>query len=118
MASTHTSGTLYASATLTAATTANSSAFDNTVKYGGIITAKITTGGTADDPPAYAEMQFSPDNSTWYFWTSQAAGVSGSTAYPLAFIVPPEVAYARLVFHGSATNNVTVEAQYQALATI
>ena len=119
MASTHTTGTLQAAATsLTTGSTQTSSSYDNTLKYGAIITAKVTTVTAGASPGTSVTLNVSPDNTNWYFCSQQTSGFAASTVYPFFFQVPPECNYAQVVWTNTSGQTVTVEAQYQALATI
>lgn len=118
MASTHISGLLQASASNAVGSTTTSGTLDNSVSYGAIITAKATNGGSAPTTPVTATLNVSPDGTTWYFWSSQTAGLSASAIYPFSFPVPPECIKAQIVFSGNTGQAVTIEAQFQALAGI
>lgn len=113
----HGSGVLQTSVTNAASGTTTSGTYDNTSSLGAIINAKVTNGATGPTLACTVTINTSPDGTNWYFYASQTAGTAASTAYPMAFLVPPEAIRAQVVFSGNTAQAVTVEAQYQSLTS-
>lgn len=104
------SATLQASASNGAGATTTSATVNLSTSYSAIVLAKVTNGATAPTLPCAATVNISPDGSTWRQYAQQTAGLSASTAYPMAFDLPISVMFAQVVFSGNTAQAVTVEA--------
>lgn len=119
MASTKTSKTLKASASLAASTSVDAAEWNMSTSYGGIAAVKLSLPGSV---PTTAP--------TVTFYVGEATGIKrkfltlyGSTTsgdYPIDLIceLPPSVMFSNITILNGATNSITVEAYGQELTTI
>jgi hypothetical protein len=118
VAATKTLRTIQASATNTAGSTTTGTAVDLTTRYGGVITALITNGGTGPTIGCDHVVEVSGDNSAWKEYSRQTAGVTASGVYPFVVEIPPGVMYVRSKFQNNTGQSVSVEAYLEELTTI
>ena len=111
MPSTKSVSTIQASASNAAGATTTSSTLDGHTAYAMGITAQITNGGTGPTVGCNATVNVSGDNVNFFFFAQVTAGTTASTTYSWAFDIPPEFAYAQVVFNGNTVQAVTVVAQ-------
>lgn len=116
---TKTGATIQSSTSNSAGGTTTSSARDVSATFGGVLTARITNGGTGPTLPCECRVQGSHDSgTTWLELGRAAGGVANSTAYDLPFEVPAGVMRIRTSFTGNTGQAVTVEAYFQELTSI
>lgn len=119
MASTHTLRTIIAAATSNSAGgTTTGTAIDITTKYGGLITAKITNGGTGPAVAASVNVYTSGDNTNFKLFATVTHNVTNSAVGEWAFEIPMGVMYVRADVTGNTVQAVTCEAFLQELTTI
>jgi hypothetical protein len=105
---------LQASATNTAGSTTTGTAFDLTTKVGPHhITATIVNGGTGPTVACDFVVEVSADNSTFYEYSRQTAGVTASTTYTFNVPLSGAIMYVRSKFVGNTAQSVTVLATMQ-----
>jgi hypothetical protein len=102
--------TIRASASVGAATTVTDTSVNLTAGYGGMLTWKITNGGSAPTTVPTIEIQVSHDNSNWYRHTLVGGDITASSVNSRAFPISGGVMYIRTVCIGGATNASTMEA--------
>lgn len=112
-----TARTVVASATLTATST-TTGAWNLTTAFGGVLTMRITNGGTGPTIPCTATVNVSTDNSTWRKFAAFTAGVTNSAVYDFAIEVPAGTMYAQTSFNGNTAQSVTIEATGHELTSI
>ncbi len=89
---TKTGATIQSSTSNSAGGTTTSSARDVSTTFGGILTARITNGGTGPATPCECRVQVSHDSgTTWLELARAGAGITSSTAYDLPFEIPAGV---------------------------
>ena len=119
MAATKNLRTIIAAATSnTAGSTTTGTAIDLTTKYGGLLTAKITNGGTGPTIAASVNVYTSGDNSNFKLLTTVTATTVVSAVHEWAFDIPPGVMYVRADVTGNTGQAVTCEAFFQELSAI
>lgn len=120
MAATKTLRTIIAAATSnSAAGTTTGTTVDLTTKYGGVLTGKITNGGTGPTVAANFTVQVSGDNSTWKTYQVFTATNTASAVFEIPPIdIPPGVMYIRVVVDANTAQAVTCEAFLHELTTI
>lgn len=118
MAATKTSKTLYASASLAAATSVNATEWSMTTCYGGLAAVKLTNGATA--PTTAPTVTFYVGESTGTkrtFFTATGDTVNNSVKH-FVVEIPPSAMFCNITILNGATNAITVEAYGQELTTI
>ena len=101
-----------------AAGTTTGTAVDLTTRYGGLLTAKITNGGTGPTAGATVKVYTSGDNTSFKLFNQVTADVTASTSYEWAFDIPPGVMYVRADVSGNTGQAVTCEAFLQELTSL
>jgi hypothetical protein len=115
---TKTARTLQASATNTAGSTTTGTALDLTTKFGGLATLVVTNGGTGPTVACDAILETSRDNTNWYEFSRQTAGVTASTTYTFNVEIPIGIMYLRSKFTSNTAQSVTVEGYFQEVTSI
>ncbi len=121
MASTHTLRTIIAAATSNSAGgSTTGTALDLTTKYGGLLTAKVTNGGTGPTAAATIYVYTSGDNfaTSGKLFTSFKASLTNSAVSEFCAEIPPGVMYLRVDVSDNTVQAVTCEAFLQELTTI
>lgn len=118
MAVTKTARTIQTSATNTAGSATTSSALDLRTTLGGIITAKITNGGTGPTIGCTCYVEVSNDNSAWKAYTSARAGTTNNLVTEFVFRVDESIMYVRTRFADNTGQSVTVEAFMHELSSL
>ncbi len=118
MAVTKTAQTLQSSASNSAGGTTTGTGLDLTTKLGGLLTGKITNGGTGPTVTCSLRIDVSVDNSAWKTFRTLAAALGNSVVTEFAVDIPPSVMYVRTVFTGNTAQAVTVEAFLHELTTV
>lgn len=119
MASTKTARTIIAAATSNAAAgTTTGTALDLTTRYGGLLTIKLTNGGTGPGVPASAKIYTSHDNVNFKLWQTLTGDTTASSVNEWAVDIPLGVMYLRVDVTGNTGQAVTCEAFVQELTTI
>ena len=119
MASSHTLKTYITAATSNAGSATTTGTFQtHTTAYGGLITTKVTNGGTGPTVGATVNVYTSGDGTNFKLLASALAGVTSSIAYEFAFILPAGAMYSRVDVTGNTVQAVTCEAFVQELTTI
>lgn len=118
MASTHTAKTLYASASLAAATAVNATEWNLSTAYGGLAAVKLTNG--ASGPTTAPVVTFYVGESTGTkrkFYTASGDTVN-SSVNDIVCELPMGTMFCNITITNGATNAITVEAYGQELTTI
>lgn len=119
MASTHTLRTIITAATSNAAgATTTGTVWDNTTKYGGLVTIKLTNGGTGPTVAANAYVYTSADNSAFKLYTKLIGDVTASSVNEWSIEVPAGAMYIRVDVKDNTVQAVTCEAFAQELTTV
>src|SRR4051812_7964848 len=105
---TKTARTLQSSTSNSAAGTTTGTTWDARTALGGVITTKVTNGGTGPTVACTVTVNIATDGSAWKLFQAATAGVTASTAYEFAFEIPAGVMYAQVVFSGNTAQAVTV----------
>jgi hypothetical protein len=113
-----TARTLQASATNGAGSTTTGTTWTLTTAFGGILTAKITNGGTGPTVGCDFVVNVSVDGTNWKEFSRQTAPTTNSAVTPFAVEIPPGVMYTQPVFTGNTVQAVTVEAFGHELTSI
>ncbi len=101
-----------------AGSTATGTAFDVTTAFGGLITIKITNGGTGPTVPATAYVYVSGDNSNFKLLTSFTHSSTNSAVGEFSCELPAAAMYVRVDVTGNTAQAVTCEAFMQELTDI
>ena len=118
MAATKNLRTIIAAATSnTAGSTTTGTAIDLTTKYGGLLTIKITNGGTGPTVAASAKVYTSGDNSNFKLFAQVTGDVTSSSVNEWSMEIPLGVMYVRVDVTGNTAQSVTCEAFLQELTT-
>lgn len=118
MASTKTAKTLYASASLAAATAVNATEWNMSTAYGGLAAVKLTNGGSAPTTAPIVEFYVGESTGTKrLFYTGAGDTVSSSVTHVVCEI-PTSAMFCNITVTNGATNAITVEAYGQELTTI
>ena len=119
MAATKNLRTIIAAATSnTAASTTTGTAVDLTTKYGGVLTVKITNGGTGPTVPASGYVYTSGDNTNFKLMTQLAAPSTSGVTTEWLVDIHPGVMYLRVDVKDNTAQAVTCEAFLQELSSI
>lgn len=119
MASTKTLKTYITAATSNiAGGTTTGTVANHSTAYGGLITAKVTNGGTGPTVGATINVYTSGDNVNFKLFASVLAGTTASTSYEYAFVLPASAMFSRVDVTGNTVQAVTCEAFCQELTTI
>lgn len=102
----------------TAGSTTTGTAVDLTTAYGGVVTIKITNGGTGPTIGASAKVYVSGDNTNYKLFTQVTGDNVNSSVTEFAVEIPPPVMYVRVDITGNTAQAVTCEAFLQELTTI
>jgi hypothetical protein len=118
MASTKTLKTYIAAGSSNAASgTTTGTAQNHTTAYGGVITVKVTPGGTLTTA-ATVNVYTSGDNTNFKLFAQVISGLTNGTVYEWAFTLPVGAMYSRVDITGNVGAAVTCEAFCQELTTI
>ena len=111
--------TIIAAATSNGAgSTTTGTAIDLTTRYGGLLTVKITNGGTGPTVAAQANIYTSGDNTNFKLMQTLVAPTTNSAVTEWAVDIPAGVMYLRVDVTGNTAQAVTCEAFLQELTTI
>lgn len=110
--------TLQASASNSAGGTTTGSGLDLTEALGGLLTAKITNGGTGPTVACSLFIEVSGNGSDWKLFRQYEAQLGNSAITQFAVDVPDTVMHIRTRFTGNTGQAVTVEAFLQELTSI
>src|SRR5690242_9378085 len=102
----------------TAGSTTTGTAVDLTTRYGGLLTAKITNGGTGPTVAAQVNVYTSGDNSNFKLLASLVGDSVASSVNEWAVDIPAAAMYVRADVTGNTAQAVTCEAFLQELTTI
>lgn len=103
---------LFTTQSLAAAGTQTSSVRTLTSVKQAVFTGRIVNGATGPTIPAYARLEISGDNSTFYEWLRAYGTTVASDDISFSFpALPTAAGYARIVFTGNTAQAVTVHAQ-------
>jgi len=118
MASTKTSKTLYASASLAASTAVNTTEWTMTTCYGGLAAVKLTNGATAPTTAPVVKFYVGEASGTKRLLYQAAGDTTNSSVSDIICEIPPSAMYCNITITNGATNAITVEAYGQELTTI
>lgn len=119
MAATKTSRTLRASASLSAAATANCTELDLSTKYGAVINVLLTNGGSAPTTAPVVKIYTgeATGKKTVLFYTASGDTVNSSVT-PVVCRIPAPAMFVNIDIINGATNAITAEAYAQELTTV
>lgn len=118
MAASKTSRTIQASATNSAGGSTNGTELDLSTKYGAIICAKITNGGTGPTIGCDFVVYVGESTGTKREFSRQTAPTTNSAVTEFVVEVPPSVMFVNVTFIGNTAQDVTVECYAQELTGI
>ncbi len=118
MAATKTSKTLYASASLAAATSVNATEWNMTTAYGGIAAVKLTNGASAPTTVPVVKFYVGESTGTKRLLYTASGDTTNSSVNDLVCEIPASAMYVNITVTNGATNAITVEAYGQELTTI
>ncbi len=118
MAATKTSKTLYASASLAAATSVDATEWNMTTCYGGIAAVKLTNGASAPTTAPVVKFYVGESTGTKRQLYAASGDTTNSSVNHLICEIPPSAMYVNITVTNGATNAITVEAYGQELTTI
>ncbi len=118
MAATKTSKTLYASASLAAATSVNATEWNMTTAYGGIAAVKLTNGASAPTTAPVVKFYVGESTGTKRLLYTASGDTTNSSVNDLVCEIPASAMYVNITMTNGATNAITVEAYGQELTTI
>jgi hypothetical protein len=101
---------IQASAPITPGTPVTATGVDLTAVYGGVLTWKITNGGSAPTTIPNIVIQISHDNTNWYQFSPTFGGdLVASSVNSRSLPIPVGVMYIRSICTAGATNGSTME---------
>ena len=118
MAATKTSKTLYASASLAAATSVDATEWNMTTCYGGIAAVKLTNGASAPTTVPVVKFYVGESTGTKRLLYTASGDTTNSSVNDLVCEIPASAMYVNITVTNGATNAITVEAYGQELTTI
>ena len=118
MAATKTSKTLYASASLAAATSVDATEWNMTTCYGGIAAVKLTNGASAPTTASVVKFYVGESTGTKRLLYTASGDTTNSSVNDLVCEIPASAMYVNITMTNGATNAITVEAYGQELTTI
>ena len=118
MAATKTSKTLYASASLAAATSVNATEWNMTTAYGGIAAVKLTNGASAPTTAPVVKFYVGESTGTKRLLYTASGDTTNSSVNDLVCEIPASAMYVNITVTNGATNAITVEAYGQELTGI
>lgn len=118
MAATKTSKTLYASASLAAATSVNAIEWNMSTCYGGLAAVKLTNGGSAPTTAPTVKFYVGESSGTKRLLYQASGDTTNSSVTDLVCEIPPGAMYCNITVTNGATNAITVEAYGQELTGI
>lgn len=124
---TKTNRTVFASASVAAATPSRG-AIDLRTTFGGLMTVKMTNGGTGPTVPLSAILMVAHDTGTlnatgaagavWKTIDKRTHVATASAVGEFVFEIPPSVMQAQIEFSGNTAQAVTAEALFSELTSI
>lgn len=118
MAATKTAITLYASASLAAATSVNATEWSMATCYGGIAAVKLTNGATAPTTAPIVKFYVGESTGTKRLYYTASGDTVNSSVNDVVCELPAGVMFNNITITNGATNAITVEAYGQELSTI
>ena len=107
-----------ASTSNTSGSTTTGTAINLTTALGGLLTAKITNGGTGPTVACDLVIEVSGDNTNWKTFARFRHTTANNDVGEWAVNIPVGTMYVRAVFTGNTVQAVTVEAFLQELTSI
>ncbi len=118
MAASKTSRTILASASNSASGSTNGTELDLTTKYGGLLFAKITNGGTGPTVGCDFVVYLGEATTVKREFSRQTASTTNSAVTEFCVEVPPGAMFLNATFTGNTGQAVTVESYFQELTSI
>jgi len=118
MAATKTSRTLYASASLAAATAVNATELNLSTAYGALVAVKLTNGATAPTTVPVVKFFVGESTGTKRLFYTASGDIVNSSVNDIVCEIPPGAMFVNITITNGATNAITVEAYGQELTTI
>lgn len=118
MAATKTSKTLYASASLAAATSVNATEWNMTTCYGGLACVKLTNGGAAPTTAPVVKFYVGEASGTKRLLYTASGDTVNSSVNDFVCEIPAGAMYCNITVTNGATYAITVEAYGQELTTV
>jgi hypothetical protein len=118
MAATKTSKTLYASASLAAATAVNATEWNMSTAYGGIAAVKLTNGASAPTTAPVVKFYVGEATGTKRLLYTASGDTTNSSVNDLVCEIPASAMFVNITVTNGATNAITVEAYGQELTGI
>lgn len=118
MAATKTAKTLYASASLAAATSVSATEWDMSTCYGGLAAVKLTNGATAPTTAPVVKFYVGESTGTKRLYYTASGDIVNASVTDLVCEVPPGAMFMNITVTNGATNAITVEAYGQEMTTV
>lgn len=118
MAATKTKRTLFASASVAAATPTNGTELDLSTRYGGVLTVKLTNGGTGPTIAINAYVYIGGATGEKKLFTKLPGDSVNSSVNEFAVEIPLGVMFLNITFQDNTAQAVTCEAFCQEATTI
>ena len=118
MAATKTSRTLYASASLAAATAVNATELSLSTAYGALVAVKLTNGGTAPTTVPTVKFYVGESTGTKRLFYQASGDIVNSSVNDIVCEIPLAAMFLNVTITWGATTGGTVEAYAQELTTI
>lgn len=118
MAATKTSRTLYASASLAAATAVSVTEWNLSTAYGGLAAVKLTNGASAPTTAPVVKFYVGEATTVKRLYYTASGDIVNSSVTDLVCEIPPGAMFVNITVTNGATNAITVEAYGQELTTI
>lgn len=118
MASTHTSRTLRASASLAAGTAALCTEWNNSTTYGGIAAVRLTNGASAPTTAPLVQFYVGEATGVKRLYYTASGDTVNSSVIDIECEIPPTAMFVNVTITNGATNAITADAFAQELTTI
>lgn len=118
MTATKTSKTLYASASLAAATSVNATEWNMSTCYGGLAGVKLTNGSSAPTTAPVVKFYVGEASGTKRLFYTASGDTVNSSVTDIVCELPAGVMFSNITVTNGATNAITVEAYGQELTTV
>lgn len=118
MAATKTSKTLRASASLAAATAANTTEWSMATCYGGLAVVRLTNGGSAPTTAPVVEFFVGDATGVKRLFYKSTGDTTNSSVTDIVCELPAATMFCNITITNGATNAITAEAYGQELTTV
>jgi len=118
MAATKTAKTLYASASLAAATSVNTTEWNLSTAYGGLAAVKLTNGGSAPTTAPIVKFYVGEATGVKRLLYTASGDTTASSVNDFVCSIPASAMFCNITVTNGATNSITVEAYGQELTSV